>query len=76
MLTNALLRLFGTHIQKLSVIISDSVTVFKSRLKTVLFSQSLSLPFLSSTLPGFSASEVTTLWRYTNTFIIAIIAVA
>ena len=29
-------------------------------------------PFLRSTLPGPSASEVTTLWRYTNTFIIVI----
>ena len=44
---------------QLTVINSDSATVFKS------FS-----PLLSSTLPGPSASEVTTLWRYTNTFII------
>jgi len=28
------------------------------------------IPFLINTLPGPSASEVTTLWRYTNTFII------
>ena len=34
-------------------------------------SSGLSLfPFLTSTLPGPSASEVTTFWRYTNTFII------
>jgi len=30
-------------------------------------------PLLSSTLPGPGASEVTTLWRYTNAFIIIII---
>jgi len=32
-------------------------------------------PLLGSTLPGPSASEVTTLWRYTNTFIIIIIII-
>ena len=32
-------------------------------------------PFLSSTLPGPRASEVTILWRYTNTFIIVIIII-
>jgi len=31
------------------------------------------LPFLSSTLPGPSASDVTILWRYTNALIIIII---
>ena len=52
---------------------SDSLTVFKSRLKTS-SSPGLSLfPFLGSTLPGLSASEVTSLWRYTNPFIIIII---
>jgi len=30
-------------------------------------------PLLSSTLPGSSASEVTTLWRYTNVIIIIVI---
>jgi len=57
-----------------TIVISHSVTVFKSRLKTFLFFRALSLPSsLSSTLPGPSASEVTTLWRYANTFIIIII---
>ena len=32
-------------------------------------------PLLSSTLPGPSASEVTTSWRYTNAFIIIIITI-
>jgi len=49
---------------------SDSVTVFKRHFS----SPGLSLfPLLSSTLPGFSASKVTTLQRYTDTFIIIII---
>jgi len=59
-----------------TVVNSDSVTVFKSSFKKFLFSPGLSLfPSLSSTLPGPSASEVTTLWRYTNrpTFIITIV---
>jgi len=38
-----------------------------------LFSRAFSL--LSSTLPGPIASEVTTIWRYTNTFIIIIIII-
>ena len=33
------------------------------------------LSLLTNTLPGPSASEVTTLWRYTNLFIIIIIIV-
>jgi len=52
---------------------SGTVTVFKSRLKTFLFSRAFSLPLLSSTLPGPSASEVTSLRRYRNTFIIILI---
>jgi len=52
---------------------SDSVAVFKSGLKTFLFSRAFSFPSSHSTLPGPSASEVTTLWRYTNLFIIIII---
>jgi len=69
---DALLRLFGTLSK--TVVNSDSVAVFKSRLKTFLFSLGLSLfPLLSSTLPGPNASEVTTLWRYTNAFIIIIV---
>jgi len=51
------------------IIINDkkcSVTVFNS-------SPGLSLlPLLSSTLPGPSASEDTTLWHYADTFIIII----
>jgi len=54
---------------------SDSVAVFKLKLKTFLFSQAFSslLSLLTNTLPGPSASEITTLWRYTNLFIIIII---
>jgi len=55
-----------------TVVSSDSVTVFKYRLKTF-SSPWLSSFFLSKTLPGLSDSEVTTLWRYTNTFIIIIL---
>ena len=33
------------------------------------------LSLLTNTLPGPSASEVTTLWRYTNLFIIIIIII-
>jgi len=52
-----------------TVVNSDSVTVSKSRLKTFLFSRVSLFPLLSSTLPGPSASEVTTLRRYTNTLL-------
>ena len=55
-----------------AVVNSDSVTVFKSRLKMFLFSWAFSLPFLSYTQPGSSAAKVTTLWHYTNEFIIII----
>jgi len=54
-----------------TVFSSDSVAVFKCRLKTVFLSQ----VFSSSahlTLPGPSAFEVATLWRITNRFIIII----
>ena len=59
-----------------TVLSSDSVAVFKLRLKTFLFSQAFS-PFSAhyNTLPGPSASEVTTLRRYTNLFIIIIIII-
>ena len=57
-----------------TVLNSDSVAIFKSRLKIFLFSHWLSLlPVLTNTPPGPSASEVTTLWRYTNLFIIIIL---
>ena len=59
-----------------TVLSSDSVAVLKSRLKTFLFSQAFSSSStLTNTLPGPSASEVTTLWRYTNLFIIIIIII-
>ena len=54
-----------------TVLSSDSVAVFKSRLKTFLFSRAV-LPLLTNTLPGPSAPEVTTWWRYSNLFIIII----
>jgi len=43
-LRDALLRLFGAHYRK-TVVNSDSVTAFKSRMKTFLFSRAFSLPF-------------------------------
>ena len=49
------------------------MSVFKLRLKTFLFSQAFSL--LTDTLPGPSASEVTTLRRHTNLFIIILIII-
>ena len=53
-----------------SVIRSDSLSVFKSRLKTFLFRRS----FNEHTQPtAASASEVMNLWRFTNMFIILII---
>jgi len=55
-----------------TVVNSDSVTAFKSRLKTFLFSRLSLFPLLINTLPGLSASAVTTLWHYTNLFIIII----
>jgi len=48
-----------------TVLSSDSVAVFMSRLKTSFLRLSL-LPLLTNTLPGPSAPEVTTLWCYTN----------
>jgi len=33
------------------------------------------LPLLTNMLPGSSASEVTTIWRYTNLFVIIIIII-
>jgi len=56
-----------------TVLGSDSVAVFKSRLKTFLFPRLSLLSLLTNTLPCSSASEVTTLWRYTNLLIIIII---
>ena len=59
-----------------TVLDSDTVTSFKSRqqLPILTYSLRLSLILLLITirLPGPSTSEVTTLWRYTNIFIIII----
>jgi len=58
-----------------TVVDSDSIAVFKSKLKTFLFSQAYSLSsshsYKHTAWP--SASEVTTIWRYTNVYIIIII---
>ena len=54
------------------VLNGDSVAAVKSRLKIFLFSQVFSSSS-ANTLPGPSASEVTTLWRYTNLLIRTII---
>ena len=56
-----------------TVLSSDSVAVFKSMVKTFLISQDFSSSLLTNSLPGPSASEVTTLLRYTNLFIIIIV---
>jgi len=61
----------GTHCAK--PFSTVTVAVFKSRLKSFLFSKASLLPVLTNTLPGPSASEVTTLWCYTTLFIIIII---
>ena len=58
-----------------TVLSSDSVAVFKLRLQTFLSPRLSPLSLLTSTLPGPSASEVTTLWRYTNLLIIIIIII-
>ena len=67
---DAVRQLSGTHYRKLFSVVT--VAVFKSRLKTFLFSQAFLLSLLTNTLPSPSASEVTTLWRYANLFIIII----
>ena len=60
-----------THNRKL--LSSDSVAVFKLRLKTFLFSQAFSSFSAHWHAAWPSTCEVTTLWRYTNLFIIIII---
>jgi len=55
-----------------TVLGSDSVAVSKSRRKTFSSPRLSLLSLLTNTLPGPSASEITTLWRYTNLFIIII----
>jgi len=57
-----------------TVIDSDSIAIFKSRLRHSFSSRLTLFPFLTltSTLPGYSASEVTTIRRYTNMCIIII----
>ena len=59
-----------------SVLNNDSVAIFTSRLKTFLFSRLSLLPLLTNALPGSSASEITTLWRYTNMLIIVIVIIS
>jgi len=71
MLFHALHLQSGTHCAK--PFSTVTVAVFKSRLKSFLFSKASLLPMLTNTLPGPSASEVTTLWCYTTLFIIIII---
>ena len=59
-----------------TVLNSDScVAVFQSRLnyRHSSFPRISLLPMLTNTLPGPSASKVTTLWRYTNLFIIILL---
>jgi len=57
-----------------TVLHSDSVAVFESK-DIPLFPGLSFLSLLTNTLPGRSASEVTTLWRYTNPCIIIIIII-
>ena len=54
-----------------TVLISDSLSVFKSKLKTF-YSLRLSLTLIR---PAASASEVTAVWRYRNSIIIIIIII-
>ena len=65
-------RLSGTSFFSLpqAVLISDSLSVFTSRLKPSLFNQAFTEHW--SDLPT-SASEVTIVWRYRNSIIIVII---
>ena len=70
-LFDALRRQSGTHYRKLFSV----VTLLQSRQKTFSFLRLSVLPLLTNTLPGPSASEVTTLRRYTNLFIIIIIII-
>jgi len=58
-----------------TVLSSDFVAVFQSRLKHSSLTRLFLLPLLTNTLPGPSVSEVTTLWRYTNVFIIIIVVI-
>jgi len=70
-LFDALRQLSGTHCRKLFSV----VTLLQFLSLGLRHSSPLRLSLLSlltNTLPGPSASEVTTLWRYTNLFIIII----
>ena len=53
-----------------TVIDIDSITIFKSRLKTFLRLTLFPFLTLTSTLPGHSASEVKTIRRYTNSVLL------
>jgi len=73
-LFDALNQLSGTHYRKLFSV----VTLLQFFILGLRHSSSLRLSLLSlltNTLPGPSASEVTTLRRYTNLFIIIIIII-
>ena len=70
-LFDALRQLSGTHYRKLFSV--ASLLQFLSLGKRHSSSPRLSLlSLLTNTLPGHSASEATTLWRYTNQYIIII----
>jgi len=74
MLFDALHQLSGTHYRKLFSV----VTLLQFLSLGLRHSSTLRLSLLSlltNTLPGPSASEVTTLWHYTNLFIIIIIII-
>ena len=67
--TDMLIAILNLQIKK-SININKSVGLYYTRHSS---SPRLSLlSLLTNTLPGPSASEVTTLWRYTNLFIIII----
>ena len=66
-------KLHGTNM--FGLLAPPPAAVFKSRLKTFFSSRLSLLSLLTNTLPGPSASEVTTLWRYTNLLIIIIIII-
>jgi len=73
-LFDALHQLFATHYRKLFSV----VTLLQFLSLGYRHSSSLGLfliSLLTNTLPGPSASEVTTLWHYTNLFIMIIIII-
>ena len=71
-LFDALHQLSETHYRKLFSVVTLLQFSGKSRLKNTSFPRLYLLSLLTNTLPGPSTSAVTTLWRYTNLFIIII----